>query len=496
MANQPLPSDAPPPQPDPGTTLPPALSPQRPPARHPTRHPWLAASVAASLTLLVDLLIIFTRVPRGNSGYDEVAFHIPAIQRFIEGWPLPDISDYEVAVSPGFHLLMSNIAVLFGSTLAPDELTPFRILTGLFYAGLTGLLAFHLARVAPVVWAIVLATPVIADPYIATGLGLIIPEGFSWLTLAAALALCLARIDWRVVLIAGSVLTFVAVGVRQINLWVAGLFWLIAWLGNPPNDTRRLIPIPHEFQIPRRTKRALIGVGMTLPAFLLIAWFYTLWGGLVPPAFQTIVPGEPLPDTEIVFDAWTQHTGANPSFIPISFAVAGFAGVPFAVMFLGPLRQIVKGQNPRIWLIPIAAIIGASTGLIFETSYAANEGRWGSLWRIAEVTPSFFDRSPAIALLAGAGASVIAIALISIPSRPRLILAAAWAGFVIANSANAQAWVRYIEPFALMWFVFATGEAWRANTADAPDRAKLWRLASPLALTGFLIALSALRVTT
>jgi hypothetical protein len=139
----------------------------------------------------------------------------------------------------------------------------------------------------------------------------------------------------------------------------------------------------------------------------------------------------------------------------------------------------------------LAAVIAAAAA----TDYDEPAGRWGGLWQLARVTPTFGSRNPAVIALAAVGGAVLAAAMAAVGRRDRLVLAAAGIGFAAAHAAVNQAWQRYYEPMVLMLLAVSAAaamERWRHGTerrsrrptvravgaAGAPARSpgSVWRL--------------------
>ena len=78
----------------------------------------LAAGVMLVLAWIAQVVVIFGVGYRGPALYDEQHFHLPTIRTFAEQLPMPDLSDYLVATSPGYHLVM---AAVFDATHLGDQ---------------------------------------------------------------------------------------------------------------------------------------------------------------------------------------------------------------------------------------------------------------------------------------------------------------------------------------------------------------------------------------
>ncbi|MEO0511440.1 MAG: hypothetical protein AAF108_00890 [Planctomycetota bacterium] len=453
-----------------------------------------AALATAAVLLLLQAATVFSGIDGGPKRIDQDEFHAKAIQRFVDGWPVPDISDYEATVAPAFHLALAGIVHATSDSLLNENLDLLRMLQGSFMLAFFALIVYELALVAPTRWAVVVAIPLVVDPYLFMNLAWVSPEGVGWLTLMLALLVVIECDNWRWTAAIGGVAVLAAVSVRQTNIWLAGLVWLGAWLGRnerPPQhrptewSPGRLVPRLSEFE-PRRVARASVALVATLPAFLLIAYLADIWGGLVPPAFQTGNTTSP-----IQHHAAGEHTGGNLAFPAIMFAVCGLVGACSLPLFAGTIRALFNNRINGRWLVAAGAALGLAAALLVETSYSKDHGRWGSLWNIARIGPVVADRSFSIAALAAFGGAAMSVALLAVPRRARLILASTWLGYVLTNSFNALAWIRYVEPFALFWFVLAVRAAWKYNPLEDPKTSTLLRLAGPVALSLALAGVTA-----
>src|SRR5690606_36064828 len=70
----------------------------------------LLPCVLAGVFTLLWCGLILLGVTETRARADEQNYHLPAVLHFAEQLPLPDLSDYPSATTPGYHLLLSLAA--------------------------------------------------------------------------------------------------------------------------------------------------------------------------------------------------------------------------------------------------------------------------------------------------------------------------------------------------------------------------------------------------
>ena len=75
-----------------------------------SRRPVLAGGVVLVLAWLVQVVVIHGPGFGGGLANDERVFHLPTIRLFADQLPSPDLSDYNVATTPGYHLLLAAVS--------------------------------------------------------------------------------------------------------------------------------------------------------------------------------------------------------------------------------------------------------------------------------------------------------------------------------------------------------------------------------------------------
>ncbi|MFI4896991.1 MAG: hypothetical protein ACIARR_04115 [Phycisphaerales bacterium JB059] len=446
-----------------------------------SRSAWIAALSVAGLHTALRLWIILGRGMSGPGASDERHFHLPVIRAFAEQWPAPDLSDYLAASTPGYHLAMVGVSALTGGAL-----TPMRLVSGTTVTLTLAILAWFAARRVGVLGAIALCTPLMTSAYLLGASTLLLPEGAAWALLVLLLLLALRpRIGWRTYAL-GGLLVLLTVLTRQIFLWTAGLLWLAAWLGEETDrgTPAEILPARASWKLRQRIPRVLLALGATLPAIGAIGAFVWLWQGLTPPLFRAGGGAE--------MELAGTHTGVNPSVVLLTLALLAL-GTPFIAGYLvGPLRN---AWTDRRHLLMRALTIGAGGGmllaLLIPSSFSREGGRYSGLWNAIARAPAPMDRSPLMLALAPLGGVCLAAIWVCLPRRAGWIVTGAVAGFAVAQSANHQAWQRYVEPMALITLLLGAALVWQPRD----DRPPGWAFLGPLVLGALLALVSLSRVT-
>jgi len=438
----------------------------------------LAAGVMLVLAWIAQVVVIFGVGYRGPALYDEQHFHLPTIRTFAEQLPTPDLSDYLVATSPGYHLVM---AVVFDATHLGDQWL--RLIGGQFAVLAVVIMAWWFGK--RVAWwlAVALSAPIWISPYFFASSVLALPEGAAWLGVFAILLLALRpRVSaWQLGLMGLMLLALVAV--RQIHLWAAATVWLVGWLG-PRQDPEpdRLVPRPAELQIRKRLATTAIAAAVTLPAFGLVAYFFKIWGGAVPPTFQTGGAAGSIKGA-------AEHTGVNPATPALILATFGVFGPFFAISVIGPVRRALAARVSAKWLPMALGVLGLALAVAPATGFDESAGRWTGLWSVAGRLPTVADRSVLIAVLACVGGVVLGLMLLAVGSRERLVVLGSLVAFAAAQSANHQSWGRYINAMVLVVLAMLV-----ALALQRVGRCPRWAVIGPVVLGIFMFAGTAYRL--
>jgi len=193
----------------------------------PTRTRGRIAAVAIALIAagMIWPWILAERDAFSQKSYDHDRFHLPLVRSFAAQWPAVDLSDYDSATGPGYHLVLATAAQVLG-----DGETMLQMLGSIFAIGLLATVAWRLAR-----WrgseleGLLLTLPLAASPYLLGNAIWLMTDNLSlWLLAVPILGSSLlsatpSRLGrWGVAAAA-------ACFVRQINLWVLAPIAIATW---------------------------------------------------------------------------------------------------------------------------------------------------------------------------------------------------------------------------------------------------------------------------
>lgn len=461
--------------------------------------------------LAACLPVILSGTTRGRAAYDSLNYHEKAIRQFAQELPKPDLRDYLSATTPGYHLALSAVGRAIGvgsdgksaydTVLYPDPakgLAPDPVIANqrrvLQVAGLCfTLMLLYLVggwierRIAaggqeagPAFAAVALGLPLIGSPYIYQSAAWLLPDNSAWMAVVAILLLALRpRVTPMVLALMGLLLAWLVLA-RQIHVWCAGLLWASAWLSVSlaPERERRAGALLEARDVLAAGGGATAAIGRnvaiavvcTLPAFAVLAGFWSLWNHqLVPPTFVS----------------W-HHAGvqlATPAFMLSLIALV----LPFFWSWLRPALTLAWRDHRGALFA--AVVIGLALAIVPPTAWDFDHGRFGGVWSLYKKAGAVDGRSLALAVLAPIGALVVAGSLAGMGVRQRWTMLAALGGFAVANCANPQLWQRYHEPFVLIWLILAS--AMIAQRALPAQPRNAWRLAGPAVLAVLLAVMNA-----
>jgi len=377
------------------------------------------------LLLAVTWPFILSGNISGRGASDDLIYHWPTIESFANQLPTPDLSDYQSATTPGYHLELAVLNRLgFSRTFV-------QLYANLWTVLLLGLLAYRAGRSFGK-QGLFITLPLLTSMYILFPAIWLLPDNAGWL---AVLLILILALDYpystKTALTAGIVLAFLVL-IRQVHIWAAAIIWVTAWIGthDQNNQTPTLTKL---FTDPvNRTRRLILALIATIPATLLLIYFLRLWGGLVPPSFQD------------------HHQGPNPATPAFILTQVSILSVFFAPLLLPQLKAILKSH--RNWIIAALAL-GLVIGLYPESTYSTDAGRYSGWWNIVGKLPTFADRSPILLLGAPAGGLACVIWSSFISRHETWVLATTLIAFTAAQTANHASWQRYHEPLLLILIV-------------------------------------------
>jgi len=274
-------------------------------------------------------------------------------------------------------------------------------------------------------------------------------DNAGWLVAGLVLVDALRRGQSKRRLLTSGVAATVAVLIRQIHVWT-----VVPMLSRAATFWRR-------DGSTALTAAAWLACASPLVA---IAFFVLAWHGLVPPAFRQAHGG-----------------GPNLATPPVALALAGI----FGIFYIGSTNTGSTSIGPRGWmLIGTAAVMPVAVA----TDYAPDAGRWGgAVWSLVRATPHPFGRSLVLMPLAAVGAAVIVllyersrVAGRSTEARVLLVSLAAW---IAVQTANSQAWQRYLEPGILIGLAWLTA---LSTVRRSDQRTPVLEAVGPIVLGGLL----------
>lgn len=388
--------------------------------------------VLATLFAVAAALVILTGNRNGRAASDMINYHEPAIRGFAQQWPHFDFKDYLSATTPGYHVVLATVARWVNPATAALQFA------GLLFAVrlIISLTTFGTSRVGNRE-GFALAAPFAASLYVFVSGAYLLPDNAGWLGVLLVLIVALRQRQTWVWLAMGGVALAALVFTRQIHLWAAAPLWAAAFFSPPNAHSANNDASP---AITTRFGAGLIAIVMTLPAFLVVGYFFKLWGGLTPPMFKDF-----------------HASGVNLAAPAFVLALVGGLS-PFFVRWWWP--SLADMHRARHWVVPAALAIGLVLAVVPATTYDQHAGRWaGALWDVSRKLPVIAGRtSPVFVLLTPLGAMVVG-ALLWGMSRQRVAAAAVTLttllAFTAAQAASYQLWQRYNEPFVLMFLALA-----------------------------------------
>lgn len=419
------------------------------------RIAWKAAAAASALHLVLALVAIFAGIEGTSEWYDQRDYHLPVIRAFSEALPTPNLTDYQSATTPGYHLLMACVATLVGEGMM------LFLLNALFGVALVALVAASIARHAGFGAGFVGGVLLGASPYVLSSSIWLTTDNLANLALISAfLVACpIATGETRYPVRAGALTAIcaaVAACVRQILAYAAA-FPGAAVVARAVAESR----MPHW--------RELATAALALfPALGVVAVFVLLWGGLVPPSFRQYHGGGANPVTPVYVLA-----------VVAVWAFPIFVGIPNYLREFFSVRMLILGT------------LAAAVACAVPSSYVIHVRFGGILWAVAEKLPAPMDRSMVLVPLAGFGAAAIGAYLRLWSRNPctgsRALGVYALLGLVgmtVAQTANSQCFERYVQPPVVFFALVAAA-------AIARTQLRTWPM---LAMTAIAVGLSLVNV--
>ena len=398
-----------------------------------------ASGVLAPVVLLLGFLLL-TMGPVllewddfPSKSIDQDRNHLPVIQTFAESLPNIDLRDYDSATTPGMHVLLAVMA-----RAGCGSETSLQLASCLFGAGFL-LVAWWFASCVVSRWtAVACVLPLAASPYVLGNSIWVMTDNLSMALVAMVIGLALFRSpSGPRSAVSGSMLVL-AVLVRQINLWVCAVAGVAMLLGLDP--VRRRLPFRDALDRRRDAGPSVVFGIFLVITIAILGWFFSLWGGLVPPRFQAGGEGAAV-------HAGGLNTAVAPYVLTLFFV---YAGPPLIVL----LPNWTGDRRVRGTAIA-GAVIGFLLGIVLESAPGIEVGRNGGwLWTFAGMTPDVAGRSSMLVVGSACGGLAVGAAygLLVAAGRTRMaVLGVGFAvSFLVAYTANAQAFQRYFDPPVLL----------------------------------------------
>ena len=378
-------------------------------------------AIAVSVIALPFLIVLFysdwlrVAIPTFHDG-DEQIYHFPIIKSFSEQLPFPDVSDYNSATGPFYHIVLAAAGLLLGM-----EIHSLRLLNMLF--SIVGCVIFYsilrlrsnnqlLSAFVSIVFTL--------SPYFFSPSFRLLTDNFAIMLHLASVYFLLKFSEktnysyW----FGFCVFATLCIVTRQVYVYVLLIGLFVIFFNTSINT---------------KTKLAMT-IGIFLSAIPLVI-LIVLWGGFTPPTFQ---------------DKYATST----VFLPRSagFAVA-VVGVYYLLLHMPNLSELWR--NYRLFL---PCIIIAILWLSFSPlAPHANKADDGYLWRISEVTPAILGSRLAFWILFPIGLFALVKSmgykLCGVPVGVWIILSLA--PYLFQENIFQKYYELSVLPLMLIWFSFA-----------------------------------------
>lgn len=411
------------------------------------RRTWWAIFIPVALLLLVAIPNILSGNNRGRGYSDQVNYHERIIADFSAQWPRPDLSDYPGVMTPLYHLILAGI----DHAIAP-QIRTLQLIASVF-GPLTIIVAgWWASRTGRGLTTLALLLPLAACMYIWDSTIWLLPDNMAWMLVAAIVGMFMLGAPARpprmhTTLAIAGVLLAVLIATRQSNIWLASLAWMYAFVRD--DDDSQTLPAALG-DLRTRIGPVVLAVLWTLPAFLVLAWFYRTWGGRFQPP---------------MWDEWYARRWnlSAPAFV---LGLIGLVSLFFAGFWWKTLIHLVRTRTGWMVLAFISAGLAAAIG---RSDYDMSMGRYGAIWNIADKFPSVGGRSLLMVGLSAMAGPIIAAWAMSLGFRARWIFLTALAAFGTTQLKNPWLYERYVDPLLLVLFAFAGASVvMRENAGTRP----------------------------
>jgi hypothetical protein len=330
---------------------------------------------------------------------DERLFHLPTVLQFAAEWPWPDVSDYQSATTPLYHLILSPIAAIFDHPLTALRAANWAIAVGAVWLAATALKDWGQPSSAAVGALLLASSPYFIGPAVR-------------LSTDNAALLCVFGVLWathphsKMSLRSAALWATAAVLIRQIHLWVMVPLVIAAF---------RLRPHPKQL------------MWLALPAASLIPLLWT-WGALTPPQF-----------------AGGHQRGINLDALTMLLGVWGAHAVCVGPWLIRALRR----SEAKLWVPGVVALCWALLS-IHPMPWVDEPTRLGgALWTASRHAPELLN----VPLTFWIAVPIGGLALLALATHPKSnhgrFLGAVALAFIVANLMSGRAYQKYYDPMGL-----------------------------------------------
>jgi len=389
-------------------------------------------SILTFYALALPLILMDYNAGRAFS--DQYFGHLPAIRFFIEQL---DFSDYPSATTPGYHVLMAVFAKLF-----TQNIIVLKLISSIISAVFVGIFAGLLCEKAGKIKTIVLLLPMIFSLYFLPDGVWLVPDNLAWLTVGVLFILTATRPLTTSYLACTCLVLLLAVAVRQSNIWLATIPWT-AGLSYLLFDHSQ-----------KQKKNLSVGLAflVTVPAFLLLFYFYTTWGGLVPPSVQ----GRHERSLSYCVPAF---------FISIFFIYSMF----YAPIVIQAVRKI--SSRRAYFFMAVGSILGFLIAVIPATDYNYEAGRFSGFWNFVRLAPTIGHTSVLLTVTSSLGGAVFISWLLLLKKEFRLTIFLSSLAFVLALIPNTLVLERYFSVFVFILIFIMLFHTDKISWEELPDSA-------------------------
>ena len=395
------------------------------------------------LVLYAGILpLIYFNYNEGRAFYDQSVFHYPTIIHFTESL---DFSNYACTSTPGYHLILAFVNKwIFSSELV------LKVVNSIFTASIFVIFARVLGQSFSPIKTVVICLPAITSIYIFPAGVWLIPDNLSWLTILLVVHLVMKPYqNYRSFWLCG-VFFAISILVRQTNIWLSLPIFVSLGINSFEQLGKGIISKNIYYF---RTFLVLV------PGIVILLMFIYIWGGLVPPRFQSL---------------YQAPNFAVPAFFLSVFLFTAIFYLPFMV---APIKKIMANKS-SLYIIAIAFLCGLILSITTDTNWNSEEGRLSGLWNLVKIAPVFGGKSILLIIMTSFGASLLAAWLLILNSKYRWLMISSIVGFITVNTVGHFVYERYFSGFIFIILFLSLPEILKNNHLNHSK----WQIVAPSAL--------------